>query len=46
MLGFEQLLKVWFSDSGTRTGALASIAATRRWADPAALTDIAHRAQW
>jgi PadR family transcriptional regulator, regulatory protein AphA len=33
VLEFEQLLKVWFSDSGTRTGALASIAAARRWAE-------------
>ena len=29
---FEQLLKVWFSDHGTKADALASLAAARSWA--------------
>jgi PadR family transcriptional regulator, regulatory protein AphA len=33
VLEFEQLLKVWFSEHGTRTAALGSIAAARRWAE-------------
>jgi DNA-binding PadR family transcriptional regulator len=33
VLEFEQLLKVWFSDHGTRAAALGSIAAARRWAE-------------
>jgi DNA-binding PadR family transcriptional regulator len=33
VLEFEQLLKVWFSDHGTRAGALANLAAARRWAE-------------
>jgi PadR family transcriptional regulator AphA len=33
VLEFEQLLKVWFSEHGTRADALASIAAARRWAE-------------
>jgi len=32
VLEFEQLLKVWFSDHGTRGDALASLAAARAWA--------------
>jgi PadR family transcriptional regulator, regulatory protein AphA len=32
VLEFEQLLKVWFSDHGTKTDALASLAAARAWA--------------
>jgi PadR family transcriptional regulator AphA len=32
VLEFEQLLKVWFSEHGTRAGTLANIAAARRWA--------------
>jgi len=32
VLEFEQLLKVWFSDSGTKDDALASLAAARAWA--------------
>jgi DNA-binding PadR family transcriptional regulator len=32
VLEFEQLLKVWFSDHGTKAGALASLAAAREWA--------------
>jgi DNA-binding PadR family transcriptional regulator len=32
VLEFEQLLKVWFSDHGTRADALASLAAARAWA--------------
>src|SRR5919199_6326363 len=32
VLEFEQLLKVWFSDHGTKADALASLAATRAWA--------------
>ncbi len=32
VLEFEQLLKVWFSDSGTKADALASLAAAREWA--------------
>ena len=33
VLEFEQLLKVWFSEHGTRTAALESIAAARGWAE-------------
>lgn len=32
VLEFEQLLKVWFSDHGTKGDALASLAAARAWA--------------
>ncbi len=32
VLEFEQLLKVWFSDHGTKVDALASLAAARTWA--------------
>jgi PadR family transcriptional regulator AphA len=32
VLEFEQLLKVWFSDHGTKADALASLAAARDWA--------------
>ncbi len=32
VLEFEQLLKVWFSDHGTKADALASLAAARAWA--------------
>jgi PadR family transcriptional regulator AphA len=32
VLEFEQLLKVWFSEHGTRAAALENIAAARRWA--------------
>ena len=32
VLEFEQLLKVWFSDHGSKTDALASLAAARAWA--------------
>jgi len=32
VLEFEQLLKVWFADSGTRADTLASLAAARSWA--------------
>ena len=32
VLEFEQLLKVWFSDHGTKADALASLAAARSWA--------------
>jgi PadR family transcriptional regulator, regulatory protein AphA len=32
VLEFEQLLKVWFSDNGTKTDALASLAAAHAWA--------------
>jgi DNA-binding PadR family transcriptional regulator len=32
VLEWEQLLKVWFSDHGTKTDALASLAAARSWA--------------
>ena len=33
VLEFEQMLKVFFSDSGTKTGTLATLARTRRWAE-------------
>ena len=33
VIEFEQLLKVWFSEHGTRAGALGNIAAARRWAE-------------
>jgi PadR family transcriptional regulator, regulatory protein AphA len=33
VLEFEQLLKVWFSDYGTKADALASLAAARTWAE-------------
>ena len=32
VLEFEQLLKVWFSEHGTKADALASLAAARAWA--------------
>ena len=32
VLEWEQLLKVWFSDHGTKADALASLAAAREWA--------------
>jgi PadR family transcriptional regulator AphA len=32
VLEFEQLLKVWFSDHGTKADALASLAGARAWA--------------
>ena len=32
VLEFEQLLKVWFSDHGSKVDALASLAAARTWA--------------
>ncbi|MGY1780642.1 PadR family transcriptional regulator [Geodermatophilus sp. SYSU D01036] len=32
VLEWEQLMKVWFSDHGTKTDALASLAAARAWA--------------
>jgi DNA-binding PadR family transcriptional regulator len=32
VLEWEQLLKVWFSDNGTKADALASLAAARAWA--------------
>ncbi|MCV2487955.1 PadR family transcriptional regulator [Geodermatophilus sp. YIM 151500] len=33
VLEFEQLLKVWFAEHGTRQDALENIAAARRWAE-------------
>ena len=33
VLEFEQLLKVWFCDHGTKADALASLGAARRWAE-------------
>jgi DNA-binding PadR family transcriptional regulator len=33
VLEFEQMLKVFFSDNGTKTGTLATLAMTRRWAE-------------
>jgi DNA-binding PadR family transcriptional regulator len=33
VLEFEQLLKVWFSEHGSRSDALANIAAARAWAE-------------
>ncbi len=44
VLEFEQLLKVFFADSGTRTDALASIAAARRWAEERNEENLARRA--
>jgi DNA-binding PadR family transcriptional regulator len=33
VLEFEQMLKVFFSDNGTKAGTLATLAMTRRWAE-------------